>query len=103
MIKHKGCFRCRQTYADHSRDDCPLGKDDAVKNKGFAKEVKQEANFISEAEEYQFEESEECQVVPPIVLPIQLDDNVHAEGLVDSGSTSDFVSKKLINQNPSSL
>jgi retrotransposon gag protein len=103
LIKHKGCFRCRQTYADHTRNDCPLGKDDAVKNKGFAKEVKQEANFISEAEEYQFEESEECQVVPPIVLPIQLDDNVHAEGLVDSGSTSDFISKKLINRNPSSL
>ena len=87
--------------------DCPLKNNDAVKNKGIAKEVKQEANFISEAEEYQaeyqYDDSEQCQVVPPIILSIQLDDRVMTEGLIDCGSTSDFISQKLVNGNPNAL
>ena len=77
-----------------------------VENSGLTKEVKQDANFISEAEyqaEYQYEDSEQCQVVPPIVLPIQLDDQIMTQGLVDCGSTSDFISQKLVNGNPTTL
>src|SRR5437667_8145783 len=88
----------------HFWRDCQQGGGDAVKNKGLAKEVKHEVNFISEEEEeYQYEESQDCQVVPPIILPIQLDDQVHTQGLVDCGSTSDFISQNLIERNPSRL
>src|SRR5204862_3009734 len=101
LIKQEGCFRCRKTYANHFWRDC--GGDNSVKNKGLAREVKQEANFISEAaEEYQFEESEDCHVVPPIVLPIQLNDQVHAQGLIDSGSSASLISTEVIKRNPSS-
>ena len=73
-----------------------------MKNSGLAKEIKQEVNFVSEAE-YQFEDSDQCQVVPPIILPIQLDDQITTEGLIDCGSTSDFISQKLVNGNPTVL
>ena len=72
----------------------------------MTKEVKQEVNFISEADyqaEYQCEDSEQCQVVPPIVLPIQLDDQITTRGLLDCGSTSDFLSQRLVNRNPTAL
>ena len=88
LMKHKGCFRCRKTFVDHTWRNCDS--------------VKQEVNFIREAE-YQYEDSEQSQVVPPIVLPIQLDDQITTEGLVDCGSTSDFLSQKLVNGNPAAL
>ena len=40
---------------------------------------------------------------PPIVLPIQLDNQISTEGLIDCGSTSDFISQKIVNGNPSAL
>jgi len=73
-----------------------------VKNGESAKEIKQEVNFVSEAE-YEFEDPEHCQVVPPIVLPIQLDDQITTEGLIDCGSTSDFISQEFVNSNPTTL
>src|SRR5437667_83006 len=54
LTKHEGCFRCRRTFAGHFWRDCHQGGGDTVKNKGLPKEVKQETNFISEEEEYQY-------------------------------------------------
>ena len=107
-MKHKACFRCRKTFVDHTWRNCDGGEKATprVENSGLTKEVKQEVNFISEAEfqaEYQYEDSEQCQVVPPIVLPIQLDDQITTQGLVDCGSTSDFISQKLVNGNLTTL
>jgi len=107
LRKHEGCFRCRRTYAGHTQFDpeCPQNGGTAkiiVKNSELPKEIKQEVNFVNEAE-YEFEDSEHYQVVPPIVLPIQLDDQITTEGLVDCGSTSDFISQKLVNDNPTTL
>src|SRR5437667_12550536 len=98
-MKHKGCFRCRKTFVDHTSRNCDQGEKTTatVENSGLAKGIKQEVNFISETEaEYQFEDSDQYQVVPPIVLPIQLDNQITMEGLIDCGSTSDFISQKLV-------
>jgi Reverse transcriptase (RNA-dependent DNA polymerase)/RNase H-like domain found in reverse transcriptase/Integrase zinc binding domain/Chromo (CHRromatin Organisation MOdifier) domain/Retrotransposon gag protein len=106
LIKHNGCFRCRKTFVNHTSRTCGLDEKGAatVENSGLAKEVKQEVNFVSETEaEYQFEDSDQCQVVPPIVLPIQLNDQIVAEGLIDCGSTSDFISQTLVNRNSTTL
>ena len=96
-MKHKGCFHCCKTFVDHTWRNCDQDEKATVGNSGLAKEVKQETNFVSEAEEYQYEPSEEYHVVPPIVLPVQLDYQVSTQGLIDSGSTSDLISEKLIN------
>jgi len=106
LIKHKGCFRCRKTFIKHTWRTCDPEENATVENSGLTKEVKQEVNFISEADyqaEYQCEDSEQCQVVPPIVLPIQLDDQITTRGLLDCGSTSDFLSQRLVNRNPTAL
>src|SRR5204863_7719510 len=84
LMKHKGCFRCRKTFVDHTWRNCDQGEKTTatVGNSGLNKEVKQEVNFISETEaEYQFEDPDHYQVVPPIILPIQLDDQITTKGL----------------------
>ena len=67
LMKHKGCFRCRKTFVDHTWRNCDQGEKTTatVENSGLAKGIKQEVNFISETEaEYQFEDSDQYQVVP---------------------------------------
>jgi hypothetical protein len=113
LRKHDGCFRCRRTYAGHFWKDCSgVGANSEGSKNSREDTVKGEVNFVSEADEpYQYEEPSDYynvpepsdQNVPPIVLPIQLDDTVSAEGLIDPGSSSDFVSKKLILKNPTRL
>ena len=112
LMKHEGCFRCRRTYVTHIGKDCPgIGRTSGGSGSGGGKTslhedktVKEEINFISEAEDsYQYEEPSDCYNVPPIVLPIQLDDTVPAEGLIDPGSSSDLISEKLVLQHPTRL
>ena len=62
-------------------------------NKRLIKKVKQEIDFINEVEEYQYEESEECQMISLIIFSIQLDNQARAQGLVDLDSISDFIFK----------
>ena len=97
-------------------NNCPgVGTSSGV-SKGISREpnnVKEEQiNFVSEAEElYQYEEPSDYynvpkpsdRNIPPIVLPIQLDNAVSAEGLIDPGSSSDLVSEKLVLKNPTHL
>ena len=95
MRKHDGCFRCRRTYAGHFWKDCPgVGANSGGSKNSREDTVKEEVNFVSEADEsYQYEDPSDYynipeppdQNVPPIVLPIQLDDTVSAEGLIDPG------------------
>lgn len=113
LRKHEGCFRCRRTYAGHFWKDCPgVGTSGSSKHGHEDRAVKEEINFVSEAEEsYQYEEPSDYynvpepsdHNVPPIVLPIQLDDTVSAEGLIDPGSSSDLVSEKLVLSHPTRL
>ena len=114
--KHEGCFRCRRTFAGQMSNNRPgVGTSSGV-SKGISREpnnVKEEQiNFVSEAEElYQYEEPSDYynvpkpsdRNIPPIVLPIQLDNAVSAEGLIDPGSSSDLVSEKLVLKNPTHL
>ena len=76
-------------------------------NSNNVKDIKEESqiNFVSEAEELsQYEEPSDYynvsepsdQNIPPIVLPIQLDNAVSAEGLIDPDSSCDLVSEKLV-------
>ncbi|TMC15977.1 MAG: hypothetical protein E6J34_20635, partial [Chloroflexi bacterium] len=108
LRKHEGCFRCRRTYAGHTQFDpeCPLNGGATkvtVKNSGLVKGVKQETNFVNEVKEYQYDQSEECYVIPLIILSIQLDDQISAQGLVDCDFSSDLISEKIVNRNLSSL
>ena len=120
LRKHEGCFRCRRTYAGHMANDCPGVGISSGGSKGTSSRepnnVKEESvaqiNFVREAEEsYQYEEPSDYynvpeppdRNIPPIVLPIQLDNAVSAEGLIDPGSSSDLVSEKLVLKNPTHL
>ena len=84
LRKHEDCFRCRRTYVDHIQFDleCPLNDEATkvtVKNSELVKRVKQKINFVSEAEEYKYDQSEDCYVIPFIILSIQLDDQISAQ------------------------
>src|SRR5436309_10454446 len=108
LRKHENCFRCCRTYADHTQFDSECFLNDeatkvTVKNSELIKEVKQEINFVSEAEEYQYDQSEECYVIPFIILSIQLNDQISAQGLVDCDFSFDLISEKIVNRNLSSL
>jgi len=96
-------------------NDCPgvgttssSGGSKGSREPNNVKEELAQINFVREAEEsYQYEEPSDYYDVPepsdqnilPIVLPIQLDNAVSAEGLIDPGSSSDLVSEKLVLKN----
>src|SRR5436305_13663711 len=108
LRKHESCFRCHRIYADHTQFDseCPLNDEATkvtVKNNELIKRVKQEINFVSKAEEYQYNQFEECYVISLIILSIQLDDQISAQGLVDCDFSFDLISEKIVNRNLSSL
>ena len=77
LMKYKDCFRCHKIFVDHIWRNC--GQDEktmaTIENNGLVKEIKQEINFISETE-YQYEESEQCQMILSIILSIQLNDQI---------------------------
>ena len=91
----EGCFYCRKEHAGHMSMDCP--ERIAAEARKEAR-IKQELNYLSgrdEDESDSIDAYSPSSIIPPVVLPVQIDDT-KVRALVDSGGSSNFISKKII-------
>ena len=94
----KACFYCKQENVElgHNWKTCPKRQVDHERRM-----IKQEVNFINEAEVepatmYEIEHSDSYSV-PPITVSAMLD-NHPVQGPADSGATSNFISPQTVQQ-----